>query len=102
MKYTILQIPFPRTKEEEANYMKYAFTSLDRVDEVKASNYKEVYTGEIEGDDVDEVLEELFTIFNIKRPEDFHGHSMSVSDIVKIDGKHWYCDSIGWKEVELK
>lgn len=102
MKYTILQIPFPKTKEEEDNYMKYAFAHLDWIDEVKASNYKEVYTGEIEGDDVYVVLEALFTKFNIHRPEDFHGHSMSVSDIVKINGKYYYCDSIGWEEVEMK
>ena len=101
MKYTFLQIPYPETDEEEVNYMKYAFAHLDWIDEVKASNYKEVYSGEIDGDDVYAVLEALFTKFNIYWPEDFHGHSMSVSDIVKIDNKYYYCDSIGWKEVEM-
>ena len=102
MKYTILQIPSPKTKEEEANYRKYAFAHLDWIDEVKASNYREVYSGYIEGDDVYAVLEVLFTIFNVKHPEDFIGHSLSVSDVVKIDGKYYYCDSIGWEEVEMK
>lgn len=33
-------------------------------------------------------------------PEDFTGHSMSVSDIVEDpDGRLWFCDSFGWREV---
>lgn len=33
-------------------------------------------------------------------PEDFHGHSLSVSDIIEtLDGALWFCDSIGWKRV---
>ena len=45
-------------------------------------------------------LEELFKIFNIKIPEDFKGHSLSVSDIVEIDGKNYYCDFVGWEELK--
>ena len=102
MKYTILQIPFPKTKAEEATYLKYAFTPLDRVDEVKAKNYREVYSGDIDGEGVYVILENLFRMFNMSHPEDFHGHSLSVSDVVNLDGKHYYCDSFGWEEVELK
>ena len=33
-------------------------------------------------------------------PEDFTGHSMSVSDIIEYpDGRLWFCDSLGWKEI---
>ncbi|MEI3138400.1 MAG: YodL domain-containing protein [Lachnospiraceae bacterium] len=28
-----------------------------------------------------EVLEELFQVFNLSRPQDFEGHSLSVSDV---------------------
>ena len=47
--------------------------------------------------------EKLFEKFNMGRPPDFDGHSLSVSDIVAI--KHngqvscYYCDSIGFKEL---
>lgn len=34
-------------------------------------------------------------------PEDFEGHSMSVSDIIEYpDGRLWFCDSKGWKEIQ--
>lgn len=34
-------------------------------------------------------------------PADYTGHSMSVSDIVETpDGKFWFCDSMGWREVQ--
>ena len=54
-------------------------------------------------------LDWLFALFNRFKeaepeapptPEDFTGHSMSVSDIVETpDGRLWYCDSFGWEEV---
>lgn len=46
-----------------------------------------------------EILEELFEEFNMNRPSDFDGHSMSVSDVVTVDGIAYFCDSIGWKEL---
>lgn len=108
MKYTILQIPFPENKKEEEIYCKYAFTSLDylkrRGDNIHPEIYKTIYSGEIntkQFTDVIGVLEELFKIFNINHPEDFRGHSLSVSDIVKLGNKYYFCDSYGWKEIEF-
>ena len=50
------------------------------------------------------VLEELFQVFNLSRPQDFEGHSLSVSDVIalKRNGKvsvH-YVDSIGFKDLQ--
>ena len=50
-----------------------------------------------------EILEELFQMFNLSRPQDFEGHSLSVSDVIalKRNGEisvH-YVDSIGFKEL---
>ena len=49
------------------------------------------------------MLESLYTKFNIDHPEDFRGHSMSVSDIVAIKQNDMvschYVDSIGFKEL---
>lgn len=42
-------------------------------------------------------LEDVFEMFNLNRPQDFRGHSLSVSDIVYMDGKYFYCDSFGWQ-----
>lgn len=80
------------------------FASLDELQRyglsVKPENYELVYTAPLtERDD----LESIYTRFNIDRPEDFKGHSLSVSDIVVLhrngtDTAH-YCDSVGFAEV---
>ena len=50
-----------------------------------------------------EVLEELFQRFNLSRPQDFEGHSLSVSDVIALkrdgDVSVHYVDSIGFKEL---
>ena len=45
-----------------------------------------------------EILEEIFTLLNVNHPEDYTGHSLSVSDIVVLNDKKYYCDSYGWVE----
>ena len=37
-----------------------------------------------------EVLEELFQMFNISRPQDFEGHSLSVSDVIALNAMARY------------
>lgn len=67
--------------------------------------YSCVYRGSINTNSINEedILEELFEMFNINHPEDFEGHSMSVGDIVIIERKNvWFCDSIGWKKIGEK
>ena len=64
-------------------------------------DYKEVYSGNIPPDEYSPTatLEQLFQEFNIHRPADFKGHSLSVSDIVELDGRYWYCDNVGWIDI---
>jgi len=33
---------------------------------------------------IDGLLEDMYVMFNIKQPEDFTGHSLSISDIIKV------------------
>ncbi len=51
-----------------------------------------------------EVLEELFQMFNLSRPQDFEGHSLSVSDVIALkrngDVSVHYVDSIGFKDLQ--
>lgn len=68
-------------------------------DSFNFKDYELVYEGEIEAEDTYEALEDLFRIFNVKRPEDFKGHSLSVSDIVELDGKYYYCDNVNWTDI---
>ena len=81
------------------------FVELDRLKSPpKKENYEAVYAHGIRiSEDVAQTLENLYYIFNQARPEDFKGHSLSVSDIValKRDGvvSYYYCDSVGFREI---
>ena len=48
------------------------------------------------------VLNDLFEMFNINRPDDFKGWSLSVSDIIQLNDKLYFCDTFGWKELDYK
>ena len=79
---------------ESTDHLKAAGKSVDK------ENYELVYSGKLEEGTS---LEDLYTKFNIDHPEDFRGHSMSVSDVVVIkdaDGEHaHFVDSFGFTEV---
>ena len=67
-------------------------------------NYELVYTGALTKDGSQiEKMEDLYRIFNIERPQDFTGHSLSISDIVALKQagvvSYHYVDSIGYKEL---
>lgn len=94
MNYKIKQI-------KDIDNCEYAFRHYNWVkDKINLDDYEVVYEGKLDYLEMPNALEELFDIFNVKRPNDFKGHSMSVSDIVEVDGKNYYCDAAGW--VELK
>ena len=69
---------------------------------IEKGNYAAVYAGSLDrrGDTQDR-LNELYETFNIRRPEDFRGHSLSVSDIVALKQNGvvscHYVDSRGFK-----
>ena len=50
-----------------------------------------------------ELLEQLYQKFNCARPTDYHGHSLSVSDVIMLNQDRkisaHYVDSIGFKEL---
>ena len=69
---------------------------------IEKGNYAAVYAGNLDrrGDTQDR-LDELYETFNLRRPEDFRGHSLSVSDIVALKQNGvvscHYVDSRGFK-----
>ena len=67
---------------------------------VSYENYDAVYYGQLSGT---ETLDALYMKFNIERPQDFTGHSLSVSDIVALRQNGvvscHYVDSIGFADV---
>lgn len=66
-------------------------------------DYELVYEGEVREFRGNATLEALYTQFNTKQPEDFRGHSLSVSDVIviSVDGKDtaYLCDSFGFTEM---
>lgn len=65
------------------------------------TDYKEVYASELQTDikETNVILDHLFEKFNLNHPEDFHGHSLSVSDVVVLGNEIYFCDSLCWKKV---
>lgn len=59
-------------------------------------------------DSYDDLLEDMYTIFNYSKPVGYTGHSMSVSDVVAVcekDGRsyrtrYFFTDNIGFKELK--
>ena len=87
---------------EELHY--HRFEGLERLKshglQVEKKNYELLYTAPLqEGQTLDDIFEQ----FNLFRPEDFTGHSLSVSDIVLLhkDGVNTaqYVDSFGFQEI---
>ena len=66
---------------------------------VRMDNYDRVYEFDMESS-CDLTLDDIYEIFNMHRPEDFHGHSLSVSDVSETDDGFYYCDSFGWKTLD--
>ena len=94
MKYKIKQI-------KDVENCAYAFKRYGWAKNVLDLNdYEVVYEGELDYPEMPNALEELFEIFNSKRPKDFERRSMSISDVVEIDGKNYYCDFVGWEELK--
>ena len=67
-------------------------------------HYEVVYTAPLlPYKDQNTMLEELYAKFNVSRPDDFTGHSLSVSDIVALRQNGvvscHYVDSIGFQEL---
>ena len=90
--------------KEGGNGQAYQFMGMDFVKNnklvVDKNDYESVYRGELkEG----ETLDTLYEKFNLYHPDDFTGHSMSVSDVIIMNrgGRltAYYVDSFGFTEL---
>ena len=96
--YCIYQL---KRNDETAELMFMSSNYLQEHDlAVSFENYDAVYSGQLSGT---ETLDDLYMKFNIERPQDFTGHSLSVSDIVALRQNGvvscHYVDSIGFADV---
>lgn len=102
MDYKLWQVQRGRTRD-------FGFMSLEeraevlQTEEISLSVYEVTYKGTVADDErINRSLEYLFGKFNVNRPDDFKGYSMSVGDMVEINGKFYYTDSFGFKDVTGK
>lgn len=87
-----------------SSFIDFGFENMESLKarnlKVEYKNYDFIYSGELK-DDMN--LEDIYSKFNLDRPVDFKGHSLSVSDIVVFhkDGEitAHFVDSFGYKEV---
>ena len=86
------------------DYRYYRFTSYEMLhnegNTVDFNNYELKYTAEL----VDgTTLEDIYTRFNVEHPDDFTGHSLSVSDVIVVHDDDvttaYYIDDVGYKKV---
>ncbi len=91
----------------DVDYDEVAFKPFDKLedtqgtDEIDSSIYVKVFGGEVDCNN----FGEIYTMFNIDHPEGYKGRSMSVSDVLAVtennETKYYYCDSIGFKEINF-
>ena len=96
--FTIYQL---KGGPETRDYRYEAYESLQEAGlAVDRQNYDLIYTAPLDGKTT---LEDIYRTFNLDRPADFTGHSLSVSDVVVLNrsGKEeaHYCDSFGFTPV---
>lgn len=70
------------------------------------SDYNKVYEGTTHTSSSSVILENLFSRFNVDRPDNFTGHSLSVSDIVVLtdtsgSNSAYYCDIFSWEPIDV-
>ncbi len=87
-----------------ASGMDYMFLNMKELLDMHVtpniSSYDVVYKGALEPG---MTLDSLFDKFNVDRPEDFKGHSLSVSDVIVVNDEHgktaWFVDSVGFTQL---
>lgn len=103
MKIRIYQINLAKD-ENRTCFMAYGdLEKLQGRPEVDSKIYDKVYDNEVECRD----LEDVFRVFNVERPEDFKGRSLSVSDVVEVyesenvERGFYFCDRYGYEQIEF-
>lgn len=104
IRYYLFQLKTESEKARDLLFMntEYLKKTGQRVD---GNNYSLVYQGTLSpgNQDTGEILESLYERFNLYHPDDFRGHSLSVSDVIVLreNGRDqaYYVDSFGFQQV---
>lgn len=102
--YAILQLK----RGEESNHLRYmSYDAIEQQGQRPEINFYDVVyanTLELQTKDSSLLCDYLYMKFNADRPEDFKGHSLSVSDVIAIKRQGeincYYVDAIGFRELQ--
>lgn len=92
MKIKINQI----NSERDPDRLKFMGFSQLKGD-VDPGSYDEVFSGDVDCEN----LEDMFARFNTEGHPLHRGHSLSVSDVVLTEDGAFFCDTIGFKEIDF-
>lgn len=99
--YRILQL-----KSGDENH-EYRFTGTKELAKyglnIEYPRYEQTYEAvlsDVGKKDLPTTLNSIYNKFNLDRPSDFKGHSLSVSDVVVLDKSPYFIDSIGFKKMK--
>jgi len=102
MRVRIYQIDEKRDSNR-VKFLWYEFTQV-RAGRIDPSIYNVVFSGDVECD----TLNGVFDLFNMPElPEDYRGHSLSVSDVIEVcertegplEPGFYFCDTVGWRRL---
>ncbi len=99
-KYLIYQM---KDGGELHSYRFVSFEELKKNDlKIDVNNYEFVYSDDLKENDT---LDTIYNEFNTARPDNFRGHSLSISDVVVIEKDNeissYYVDRTGFKELPV-
>ena len=85
----------PETDARDLMFMNLDFAL--RHGGVDPSEYRLAFEGDVPA----RTLDDVYVIFNdyAQRPAGYCGRSLSVSDVVVIEGRAYFCDSFGWSRL---
>lgn len=107
---TIFQAPFASLMERGL-YLKMHDPRHTFCDTVPAEYYLVAFDGEIEcppqlPEDEEQrvhmILERIYTIFNTAHPTGYCGRSLSVGDVVMLEGKHYLCVTSRFEQIAFE
>ena len=94
--YKILQI-------KDIQNTGYAFRPFNK-DTFNIEDYELRFTGEAQDYSDAELCDAIYHFFNCERPENFKGHSLSMSDLIQLESngktRIYYCDLVGWVQIK--
>lgn len=97
MRVKIYQINSDRDEKREKFFSMDSREKLHLPQVVDPNIYDEVFNAEIDESDP----EEIYRRFNTEWHPLHRGHSLSVSDVVVTENGAYFCDDVGFKEIEF-